>query len=75
MSQPNIVKIIQRCYTWGSVQDRGVGDYAVPVYFTNRADAEAFKVELMMVASGQHGYELDADNQQPAPQSLTETKP
>ena len=51
MAQPDIVKIIQRCDTWGDVSSDKTGNLYVPVFFKNRADAEAFKVELMMVAS------------------------
>ena len=64
MSQPDIVKIIQRCDTWSDVRDDGMGKSYVRVYFNNMRDAEAFKVELMMVASGQHGYEKPADQQE-----------
>lgn len=62
MKQPDIVKIIQQCDTWGDVfhEDAINDDFSVKVHFKTRADAEAFKVELMMVASGQHGYEKSA---------------
>lgn len=56
--RPIIVRMIQELVeSWGAVERRLDGTYEVPVLFYCREDAEAFKVELMMVASGQHGYE------------------
>lgn len=53
-----IVRIIQGLvHTWGDVSRDADGDYVVPVYFKCKEDAETFKVEMMMVASGQVGYE------------------
>lgn len=65
MSQLDIVRIIQRRDTWGSVmrEDSMIDEFSVKVFFKSRSDAEAFKVELMMIASGQHGYEKDGHQQ------------
>lgn len=53
-----IVRMIQELvHTWGGVERDAVGHYFVPVYFECQEDAESFKVELMMVASGQTEYE------------------
>lgn len=53
-----IVKMIQELvHTWGGVDQDADGHYVVPIYFECREDAEAFKVEMMMVASGQTDYE------------------
>lgn len=55
-----IVRMIQELVeTWGVVERRADGVYEIPIFFECEEDAEAFKVELMMCASGQSGYEKD----------------
>lgn len=53
----HIVRLIQMAETWSDVRKDADGDYGVTVWFATEEDAELFKVELMMVASGQRGYE------------------
>lgn len=59
MSQSDIVKIIQKAETWGVVREDEDREFYVSVFFRTPEDAEAFRIELMMVASGQKGYEPD----------------
>lgn len=57
---PPIVRMIQELVdTWGDVQRRLDGSYEVPILFDCEDDAKAFKIELMMAASGQAGYEKE----------------
>lgn len=50
--------IIKRCDSWGEVEDGGEeirnGRYGVLVMFDHKADAERFRVELMLLTSGQY---------------------
>ena len=55
----HIVRLIQMADTWSDVKRDRDGQFGVTVIFDTEEDAELFKVELMMVASGQHGYEKD----------------
>lgn len=59
--QPSpIVRMLQElAHTWSPVAKDADGHYGITVFFDCEEDAEAFKVELMMAASGQHGYQKD----------------
>lgn len=54
-----IVRMVQLAETWSDVQKDKDGQYGVTIFFDCQDDADAFKVELMMAASGQAGYEPD----------------
>lgn len=55
----DIVKILQKCDTWSDVKDDGGkrGRFRVSVYFDELEDANAFKVEMMMITIGNPPYD------------------
>lgn len=58
MTETDLVKIVRKCDSWSKPIDTmdPHGRWEIKVCFDNRKDAEAFRVELMMVTSGQDPY-------------------
>lgn len=56
--EDDMMNIIKRCDSWGEVEDGGEaikdGRYGVLVMFDDKADAVKFRVELMLITSGQY---------------------
>jgi hypothetical protein len=51
MSQPDIVKAIQKCDCWSEAyRTEDWREWYVKVYFTEQADAEAFRAEMEKAA-------------------------